>query len=166
MNAESDIRYAQRLTVSKGRLWTGRILSTLPVLFMLMDGVMKLIKPDFVVKATTQLGYPENVIVLLGIVVLICTILYAIPPTAVIGAILLTAFLGGAVATHVRAGDPLFSHVLAPVYFGILIWVGFTCANRGSVLSFHSESNCDETFDNPGLKPGATLVAKSPAPWL
>jgi hypothetical protein len=124
MNAESDIRYAQRLTVSKGRLWTGRILSTLPVLFMLMDGVMKLMKPDFVVKATTQLGYPEDVIVPLGIVVLICTILYAIPPTAVIGAILLTGFLGGAVATHVRAGDPLFSHVLAPVYFGILIWGG------------------------------------------
>ena len=69
---------------------------------------MKLTKPDFVVKATTQLGYPENVIVPLGLVVLICTILYAVPPTAVVGAILLTGYLGGAVATHVRAGDPLF----------------------------------------------------------
>jgi DoxX-like family len=91
---------------------------------MLMDGVMKLMKPDFVVKATVQLGYAEEVIVPLGIVVLICTILYAIPPTAVLGAILLTGYLGGAVATHVRAGDPLFSHVLAPVYFAILIWGG------------------------------------------
>jgi hypothetical protein len=124
MNAENDSRYAQPLTVSKGRLWSGRILSALPVLFMLMDGVMKLMKPDFVVKATTQLGYPESVILPLGIVVLICTILYAVPPTAILGAILLTGYLGGAVATHVRAGDPLFTHVLAPIYFAILIWGG------------------------------------------
>jgi hypothetical protein len=124
MNAESDSRYVQPLTVSKGRLWTGRILSTLPVLFMLMDGVMKLMKPDFVVKATVQLGYAEDVIVPLGIVVLICTILYAVSPTAVLGAILLSGYLGGAVATHVRAGDPLFSHILAPVYFAVILWIG------------------------------------------
>jgi DoxX-like family len=124
MNAENDNRYVHPLTVSTGRLWTGRILSALPVLFMLMDGVMKLMKPDFVVKATTQMGYPESVILPLGIVVLICTILYAVPPTAILGAILLTGYLGGAVATHVRAGDPLFTHVLAPIYFAILIWGG------------------------------------------
>jgi DoxX-like family len=124
MNAENDNRYVHPLTVSTGRLWTGRILSALPVLFMLMDGVMKLMKPDFVVKATTQLGYPESVILPLGIVLLICTILYAVPPTAILGAILLTGYLGGAVATHVRAGDPLFTHVLAPIYFAILIWGG------------------------------------------
>jgi hypothetical protein len=112
------------LTVSKGRLWTGRILSTLPVLFMLMDGVMKVMKPDFVVKATVQLGFPENVIVPLGITVLICTILYAVPRTAILGAILLTGYLGGAVATHVRSGDPLFSHILAPVYFAVILWIG------------------------------------------
>jgi hypothetical protein len=124
MNADTDNRSVKPLTVSKGRLWTGRILSALPVLFMLMDGVMKLMKPDFVVKATVQLGFPENVIAPLGIIVLICTILYAIPQTAVLGAILLTGYLGGAVATHVRGGDPLFSHILAPVYFAILIWGG------------------------------------------
>jgi DoxX-like family len=124
MNAENDNRYVHPLTVSTGRLWTGRILSALPVLFMLMDGVMKLMKPDFVVKATTQMGYPESVILPLGIVVLICTTLYAVPPTAILGAILLTGYLGGAVATHVRAGDPLFTHVLAPIYFAILIWGG------------------------------------------
>jgi hypothetical protein len=124
MNADSDNRYVHSLTVSKGRLWTGRILSTLPVLFMLMDGVMKLMKPDFVVKATVQLGFPENVIAPLGITVLICTILYAVPRTAVLGAILLTGYLGGAVATHVRAGDPLFSHILAPVYFAVILWIG------------------------------------------
>jgi hypothetical protein len=124
MNADTDNRSVKPVTVSKGRLWTGRILSTLPVLFMLMDGVMKLMKPDFVVKATVQLGFPENVIAPLGIIVLICTILYAIPQTAVLGAILLTGYLGGAVATHVRGGDPLFSHILAPVYFAVILWIG------------------------------------------
>ena len=114
----------QTAPVSKGRLWTGRIISALPALFLVMDGVMKLMKPDFVVKATVQLGFPENVIFPLGVVVLVCVILYAIPRTAVLGAILLTGYLGGAVATHVRAGDPLFSHVLFPVYFGILLWGG------------------------------------------
>src|SRR3981081_2687462 len=114
----------QTTPVSKGRLWTGRIMSALPVLFLLMDGVMKLMKPDFVVKATIQLGYPESVIFGLGIVVLVCVILYVIPRTAVLGAILLTGYLGGAVATHVRVGDPLFSHALFPVYFAILLWGG------------------------------------------
>jgi hypothetical protein len=110
--------------VSKGKLWTGRIMSALPVLFLLMDGVMKLMKPEFVVKATVQLGYPESVIFPLGIIVLVCVILYVIPRTAVLGAILLTGYLGGAVATHVRVGDPLFSHTLFPVYFAILVWGG------------------------------------------
>jgi hypothetical protein len=110
--------------VSKGRLWAGRIMSALPVLFLLMDGVMKLVKPEFVVKATVQLGYPESVIFGLGIVVLVCVILYVVPRTAVLGAILLTGYLGGAVATHVRVGDSLFSHALFPVYFAILLWGG------------------------------------------
>ena len=81
----------QMAPVSKGKLWTGRIMSTLPALFLLLDGVMKLMKPEFVVKATVQLGYPESVIVPLGIVVLVCVILYVIPRTAVLGAILTTA---------------------------------------------------------------------------
>jgi hypothetical protein len=114
----------QMAPVSKGKLWTGRIMSTLPALFLLLDGVMKLMKPEFVVKATVQLGYPESVIVPLGIVVLVCVILYVIPRTAVLGAILLTGYLGGAVATHARVGDPLFSHTLFPVYFAILVWGG------------------------------------------
>jgi hypothetical protein len=128
MNAQKDSQFVQASTspppVSKGRLWTGRILSALPALFLLMDGVMKVMKPDFVVKATVEMGYPENVIFGLGIVVLICVILYAIPKTTILGAILLTGYLGGAVATHVRHGDPLFSHVLSPVYFAILLWGG------------------------------------------
>jgi hypothetical protein len=115
---------AQAVPVSKGQLWTGRILSGLPVLLLVMDGVMKLMKPEAVVTATVKLGYPETVLVGLGIVLLVCVILYVIPRTAVLGAILLTGYLGGAVATHVRVGDPLFSHVLAPVYLAVLIWGG------------------------------------------
>ena len=128
MKTEKETQFVQALTsvppVSKARLWTGRILSALPALFLLMDGIMKVMKPDFVVKATVELGYPEEVIFGLGIVVLICVILYIIPNTAVLGAILLTGYLGGAVASHLRHGDPLFSHVLSPVYFAILLWGG------------------------------------------
>lgn len=109
---------------SKAAVWGGRAMSTLPVLFLLMDGVMKLVKPEVVVKGTTELGYPESVIVPLGVVLLACTVLYAIPRTAVLGAILLTGYLGGAVATHVRVGNPLFSHTLFPIYFGALLWGG------------------------------------------
>ncbi len=112
------------VSVSKNQLWAGRILSALPILFLLMDGGMKLAKPKFVVDATVQLGYAESVVVGLGIVLTICTILYAIPRTSVLGAILLTGYLGGAVATHVRLGNPWFSHILFPVYLGILIWGG------------------------------------------
>src|SRR5262249_17457061 len=98
----------QTVPVSKKRLWAGRILSTLPALFLLVDGAMKLVKPEPVVKATVELGYAETVILPLGVVLLACTILYLIPQTAVLGAILLTGYLGGAVATHVRAGQGLF----------------------------------------------------------
>ena len=118
MQSENEI-----VAVSRKALWVGRIISALPVLFLLMDGVMKLVKPEFVVKATVQLGYPESVIVGLGVVLLTCTVLYMIPATSVLGAILLTGYLGGAVATHVRVGEGLFS-VLFPVIVGVLLWLG------------------------------------------
>ena len=113
----------QTAPTSKSMLWTGRIISALPVLFLLMDGVMKLFKPRVVVDATVQLGYPESVILGLGIVLVTCTVLYIIPPTSGLGAILLTGYLGGAVATHVRVGEGLFP-VLFPVIVGLLIWGG------------------------------------------
>ena len=118
---ESD---TQGLRISRKTLWTGRILSALPVLFLLMDGIMKLVKPEPVVKATIELGYPESVIMVLGIILLVCVILYIVPHTAVLGAILLTGYLGGAVATQTRVGNPLFSHILFPVYLALLIWGG------------------------------------------
>lgn len=123
-NAKPGESGTQGLRISRKRLWTGRILSALPVLFLLMDGIMKLVKPEPVVKATIELGYPESVIMVLGIILLICVILYVVPRTAVLGAILLTGYLGGAVATHMRVGNPLFSHILFPVYLAVLIWGG------------------------------------------
>jgi hypothetical protein len=109
--------------VSKATLWAGWILSAVPALFLLVDGVMKLVKPAPVVEATVQLGYSESVIFPLGIVLLGCTVLYLIPRTSVLGAILLTGYLGGAVATHVRVGEGPFP-VLFPVFFGALLWGG------------------------------------------
>ena len=108
---------------SKTMLWVGRIISALTAIFLLMDGVMKLFKPALVVEATVKLGYPESVIVPIGIVLVVSTILYLVPLTSVLGAILLTGYLGGAVATHVRVGEGLFPIVFA-IIFGVLIWLG------------------------------------------
>lgn len=104
-------------------LWVGRIMSSLSVLFLLLDGVMKLVKPAPVVEATSRLGFPESALTGVGIALLACTILYLIPRTAVLGAILLTGYLGGAVATQVRAGSSLFE-TLFPAIFGALVWGG------------------------------------------
>lgn len=110
-------------STSKAMLWTGRIMSFLPSALLLLDAAGKLAKPAQVVEATIKLGYPENVIFPIGIILLICVIIYLIPKTSVLGAILLTGYLGGAVATHVRAGGSLFE-ILFPAIFGALIWGG------------------------------------------
>ena len=115
---------SQAAPISKKQLWAGRIISTLPILFLLVDGIMKLVKPPVVVSGTVELGYTESVIVPLGILLTLCTVLYAIPRTSVLGAILLTGYLGGAVATQVRVGNPVFTYILFPVYLGVLIWLG------------------------------------------
>ena len=109
---------------SKKSLWAGRILSGLVALFLIPDGVIKFIKPAPVLDAFVHLGWPLSLANTLGIVLLSCTALYLIPRTSILGAILLTGYLGGAVATHLRAGDPLFSHVLFPTYLGMLLWLG------------------------------------------
>lgn len=110
-------------SVPKKNVWAGRILTWLPALFLLLDGVAKLFKPLPVVEGTVKLGYSESVIVPMGIVLIICTVLYLIPKTSVLGAILLTGYLGGAVATHVRAADGAFGIIFA-VVFGALVWLG------------------------------------------
>jgi hypothetical protein len=109
--------------VSNSAVIAGRIISILVILFLLADGVMKLVKPAFVVAATVQLGYAESMIAGIGTALLISTILYAIPRTAILGAILVTGYLGGAVATNVRAQQATFN-VVFPVALGALVWLG------------------------------------------
>ncbi len=104
-------------------LWTGRILSTLAVLFMAMDGAMKILKPPFVVAATVKLGYPEAAVLGIGVAEMACLLAYVVPATSLLGAILLTAFLGGATASNVRAGTGWFN-TLFPVGVAMVVWVG------------------------------------------
>ncbi len=108
---------------SRKLLWAGRILSTILALLLFLDAGMKFARPQPVVEGTVKLGFPESIIIPLGVVLAISTLLYVIPRTAVLGAILLTGYLGGAVATHARMSDPLFSHTLFPTYIGGLLWL-------------------------------------------
>jgi hypothetical protein len=109
---------------SKKALWTGRILSGFAILFMLFDATIKLLELPVAVHGTTQLGYPESVVFGLGVVQLVCLAVYLLPRTSVLGAVLWTGYLGGAVATHVRLGNPLFSHILFPLYVAAFLWLG------------------------------------------
>ena len=108
------------MTVSKAALWAGRIRSALPVLTLVMSASMKFMKPTSVVEGFTHLGIPEKFAFGLGVVELGCTILYLIPQTSVLGAILLTGYLGGATCAHLRVGDPFVS----PVIIGVFVWGG------------------------------------------
>ncbi len=102
--------------------WAGRVLGGVPVLFLLMDSTMKLIHVAAVTEASARIGFPDQLSRPLGLILLACTTLYLVPRTAVLGAVLLTGYLGGAVAIHARIGDPLLSHILFPVYVGVMLW--------------------------------------------
>ena len=110
--------------VSRGALWTGRVMSGLVIVFLLMDGAMKLVPLDVVVTTSQQMAIPLDIIRTLGVLTLIGALLYAYPRTSVLGAIVLTGYLGGAVYAHFRLADPLFTHTLFGVYLGLLIWGG------------------------------------------
>jgi hypothetical protein len=105
-------------------LWTGRSLSALAVLFLTFDSMGKLLEVPPVVAGSRELGYPASTVFPIGALLLLCVVAYVIPRTSVLGALLLTGYLGGAVATHVRVGNPLLSHTLFPVYFAFLVWGG------------------------------------------
>jgi hypothetical protein len=108
-------------TVSKASLWTGRIFMALTFLFMLFDGGIKVLKMAPAMEGTTRLGYPASVVQPIGLLCLICTFLYVVPRTSVLGAVLLTGYLGGATATQVRLQDPWF---IFPVLIGVMAWAG------------------------------------------
>lgn len=112
------------------KVWTGRILTGLAGLFLLFDGGAKLARIPAVMEGSASLGYPAATVFGIGAVLLACTLLYLVPRTAVLGAVLLTGYLGGAIATHVRVQNPLFSHTLFPIYVAMLIWGGLYLRDR------------------------------------
>src|SRR5580765_4048252 len=109
---------------SNTRLWAGRTLSLIAVLFLLFDAIIKFFPVAPVTDSFAQLGYPVGLAPAIGLLELVCVAIYVAPPTAILGAVILTGYFGGAIATHVRVGNPLFSHVLFPTYVAALIWVG------------------------------------------
>lgn len=115
---------------SKKGLWIGRVLSALAILFLLFDSVTKLILAEPVVKASEQMGYPVHLLPVIGGILLVCLVFYAVPRTAIVGALLLTGYLGGAVEANLRIGTPVFSNVLFPVYFAIVVWAGLFLRER------------------------------------
>lgn len=115
---------------NKKQVIAGWVLSVLVILFMLLDGIMKFLKPAEVITTTVdELGYTEQHIFTLGILALTATLLYAIPRTSILGAILLTAYFGGAIASHLRIDNPIFSHIFFTVYIGIFAWSGLWLRN-------------------------------------
>jgi len=128
--ALSTERPLKEHAISPKQIWAGRIVSGFAVLFMLMDGTMKLFKPSFVLEANERLGYPESTLVGIGVALLACTAFYVIPRTSILGAILLTGYLGGAVASNVRAAQGLFN-TMFPLIFGVLVWGGLWLRNSG-----------------------------------
>jgi hypothetical protein len=115
---------SQAVPISKGQLWTGRVLSGIAVLFMLFDTVIHAMRGPQVVQGFAQLGFPLSIAIPLSTVEFIGIVLYVIPRTSALGAILLTGYLGGAVAAQVRIGAPLLGFVLAPVYVALFLWGG------------------------------------------
>jgi hypothetical protein len=116
---------SQSNTISKSRLWTGRVISSILVLFLLFDAIAKIMRIPQVLQAFTQLGWAQTLAAPIGLVLLTCTFLYIIPTTSALGAILLTGYLGGAAATHLRAGQAFYF----PIVFAFLLWVGLVLRN-------------------------------------
>jgi len=112
------------------KVWTGRALSTLAVLFLLFDSTIKLIKIEPVVQSFTALGYSPDISRGIGLLELVLIVLYVVPRTSVFGAVLLTGLFGGAMASHLRVGDPLFTHVLFSIYLAIPLWGGLYLRDR------------------------------------
>ena len=127
MTAAADIR-----PVSAPARWTGRILSGVVILFLMVDGAIKLVPWPVVTETMDKMGYgsSDTLARSLGAITIVCTLLYSIPPTSILGAILLTGYLGGAMASHVRIGSPLFSHTLFGLYLGLMVWGGLWLRDR------------------------------------
>ena len=123
---------AETAPVSKPARWLGRVLSGLVILFLLFDGAIKLVPWPVVTETMDRIGYgsSESLARTLGVITVVCTVLYAIPSTSILGAILLTGYLGGAIASHLRIGSPLFTHTLFGFYLGLMVWGGLWLRDR------------------------------------
>ena len=126
MTIYTDTTAGSNPAVSKTARWTGRAMSSLVILFLLFDGAIKLVPLQVVTETMDKIGYSasEDLARSLGIITVVCTVLYAVPPTSILGAILLTGYLGGAIASKVRIDAPLFSHTLFGLYLGLFVWGG------------------------------------------
>jgi hypothetical protein len=122
--------HLQAAPISKKRRWAGLALSGVAILFLSFDSIIKLLEIPAVAEGSVNLGYPPSLMFGIGLLLAVCLAFYVIPRTSILGAILLTGYLGGAVATHVRVGNPLFSHTLFPIYVAILIWGGLYLRER------------------------------------
>ncbi|PYX62979.1 MAG: hypothetical protein DMG74_18715 [Acidobacteria bacterium] len=120
----ASVSNPQSAPTSKKMLWTGRIISALVILFLLFDSSIKILRLAPAVEGTARLGYPVSLVFSIGIVLLVCVVLYAIPRTSILGAILLTGYLGGAVASNLRVSNPFLGYILSPVYVAVLLWGG------------------------------------------
>src|SRR5438046_4803399 len=123
---------AEKAPISKPALWLGRVLSGLVILFLLFDGAIKLVPWPVVTETMDRIGYgsSETLARSLGIITIVCTVLYSVPPTSMLGAILLTGYLGGAMASHLRIGSSLFTHILFGFYLGLMVWRGLWFRDR------------------------------------
>jgi hypothetical protein len=135
----------QTATTSKSRLYVGYTFTALSILFLLMDASFKFSSAPQVAQAQAQLEFPMRLTPAIGVVALICTLLYAVPATAVLGALLLTGYLGGAIALHLRVDNPLFTHTLFPVYIALFIWGGIWLRDRSLREVFPFTSRRSET---------------------
>jgi DoxX-like family len=132
MSSQVAPTIADTAPVSRSALWSGCVVSGLVIVFLLVDGAIKLVPWPVVTETMDRMGYgsSETLARSLGLITLVCTVLYAVPPTSILGAILLTGYLGGAIASHVRIGSPLFSHVLFGFYLGLMVWGGLWLRDR------------------------------------
>ena len=132
---------AETVQVSESATLTGRILSGVVIVFLLLDGAIKLVPWPVVTETMDKMGYgsSESLARTLGTITIVCTVLYSIPPTSILGAILLTGYLGGAMASHVRIGSPLFTHILFGFYLGLMVWGGLWLRDRRlrTLIPFH-----------------------------
>ena len=123
---------AETVPASRSARWVGRILSGLVIVFLMVDGAIKLVPWPIVTETMDRMGYGSSDTLMrgLGAITIVCTVLYAIPPTSILGAILLTGYLGGAIASHVRIDSPLFTHTLFGLYLGLMLWGGLWLRDR------------------------------------